>query len=197
MTISFQTKSPEPIQFTATDHTISFELTENETADDSNDYAEMTVRVDGVQLPDLTFSNLFFTSTENTITANAGIDTFEKVRVGDVVNGTDIPTDSEVTAINGDYSELTLDNAVTGTLTDTSIVVTPQLLNATLAKVRLTLSNVNNTDIRFNTSLYTYNGSLNTLNRNASNTDDLVIGDANTTNTTTRNVNVDTFLANL
>lgn len=197
MTINFQTKSPEPIQYTAVDHVLSFDLVENETTDDSDDYAEVIVRLQDVQPPVLNFSNLTSSNVDSTITANEGIDTFKKVREGDAVTGANIPSSTTVASINNDYSELTLNNAPTSNLSNDSIVVTPQLLDATLARVKLKLSNVNNTDIKLDCSLYTYNGKQNVLKRNDSGTDDLVVGDANTTNTTTRNINAKTFLENL
>jgi len=96
-----------------------------------------------------------------------------------------------------DSSEITVDPVPTGSNTSGSITVTPQSLNSTFAILRLKFSNVNNTDVQLESSLYTFDGSKNVENRNDAGTDDLVVGDANTTSRTSRTVNAQKYLDNL
>jgi hypothetical protein len=197
MTLSFQTKKPQPVQYDAVDHTFSFEIVENDSPADDNEYTDLIVRANGIQLPDLTFSNLNI-DVSGTITANSGANAFSDVRVGDIVNGNEIDgAGATVTAINGDSSEITVDPVPTGNNTSGSITVTPQSLNSTFAILRLKFSNVNNTDIQLESSLYTFDGSKNVEKRNDAGTDDLIVGDANTTSRTSRTVNAQKYLDNL
>lgn len=197
MPINIQTKKPQPVQFAAVDNTLSFELVENETVDDTNDYAEVIVRATGIQLADIPFSNIASSMVGSTVTANAGANTFTAVRVGDGVSGANIPSATTVTAINGDFSELTLDNAPIADVDPDNISVTPQVLDATIAKLRLNLSVANNTDLRMESVLYTFDGSVAKEKRDDVGEDAVVVADASTTNRTARNVNVNTFLSNV
>lgn len=197
MTLNFQTKSPQPIQYNAITHIISSEVVENETNDDSNDYIELTVRLNEVQLPDLSFSNLTTESANTKVIANAGIDTFNTVRTGDAVVGNEIPASTVVASVSSDGSEIVLDQAPTGDVSSASITITPQLLDSTFAKVRLNFTNVNETDIQLESVLYTFDGKTNKAKRNDSGTDDVVIADANTTNRANRTLNANTYLQNV
>lgn len=197
MPLDFQTKKPQPVQYDAVDHTFSFEIVENDSVADDNEYADLIVRADGIQLPDITFSNLDI-KVDGTITANSGANAFTNVRVGDTVNGNEIDAaGATVTAINGDFSELTVDPVPTGSNTSGLIVLTPQPLKSTFAILRLKFTNVNNTDVQLESSLYTFDGSKNVENRNDAGTDDLVVGDANSTSRTSRTVNAQKYLDNL
>lgn len=197
MALNFQTKSPEPVQYTAVNHVISSELIENESGDDTNDYFELTIRLDDVQLPDISFSNLTTDSANSKVIANAGVGVFDSVRAGDAVSGNEIAADTLVASVAGDGSEIVLDTAPTTDISSASITITPQLLSSTIAKVQLNLANLNETDIQLESVLYTFDGKKSKEKRNDSGTDDVVIADRSTTNRTTRTLNADSYLKNV
>lgn len=195
MAITLDTKRPDTQTYTIVSNTIGTTIVENDTVDDSNDYVDVIISLNGLTPDSFTVGDVAVTNTNPDIVGNAG--DFDNARPGDALSGdgTGIPAGALVSSVSEDGSTITMDIAATADGTET-ITVDPQTIKGTLGILRMSFENVNSTDLRIRGRIFKFDGSkvYDTLDDN--NEDNVTTSDAvSNLNIFNEVFNIDNFLS--